>query len=93
MLQLNNTDPSIVAGVHPQWHEAVLQGRARITQGGFIQFDDCCAGHGYQVSGFAGNHKTCSVLRADGTDVIAPIDERNRIFVDGRWWSHRHWNH
>jgi len=88
MLQLNNIDPSIVAGVHPDWHEAVLQGRARVSKGGFIQFED-----GYQVTGFAGNHHSCSVLRADGSTATAPIDSCNRIFVDGRWWSHRHWNH
>jgi hypothetical protein len=93
MLALNITDPSILAGVDPQWHEAVLAGRARITRGGFIQFEDCAVGHGYQVIAFGWKHDTCSVLRADGTTATVPIDDRNRIFVDGRWFGSEHWNH
>jgi hypothetical protein len=45
----------------------------------------------FYVSGF--NDHDCRVARADGSYQSVPIDSRNRINLDGRWYGPRSWDH
>lgn len=45
----------------------------------------------FYVTGF--KDETCHVLRSDKTMREVPINSRNWIMIDGRWYSRKHWAH
>jgi hypothetical protein len=49
----------------------------------------------FTVVGFdyLGQKDRCSVLLTAGGKTGIPIDEKDRILVNGIWWSRRYWNH
>lgn len=73
----------------------------RVVAGGFIQhreiYQEGSRGSWqFYVSRFdstpAGQYGTCEVATINGLTTI-PIDPDNRIKVNRRWYSRRHWDH
>lgn len=65
---------------------------------GFAQYRECPADRWrFYVCGFdatvSGQAGYCNVLRTDGTEQSVPIDADDRIFINGRSYGRRHWNH
>ncbi len=52
----------------------------------------------FHVTGFDGTYSGadgfCSVLRADMTEEdFVPIDAKDRIKIEGKWYGMEHWTH
>jgi hypothetical protein len=49
----------------------------------------------FSIVGFdyLGRNDRCSVLLYEGGKTGVPIDDRDRILINGIWWSREHWNH
>lgn len=68
----------------------------RITQTGFVQFREGTRDRWrFQIYGFCGEPGamgTCTVMAENGKREC-PIDGKNRVLIDGKWYSPLHWNH
>ena len=53
----------------------------------------------FYISGFTGpalpdgSDSIGHVLMFDGSYTACKMDMKDRVYVDGRWYSHRHWDH
>lgn len=50
----------------------------------------------FHISGFDtfGRSDRCTVLKSDKSrDYDVPIDRRDRIFINGKWYGRKHWMH
>ena len=49
----------------------------------------------FYVCGFdyLGNENICTVLKTEGGKAPVPIDNNGRIYINGKWFSRKHWNH
>lgn len=47
----------------------------------------------FYICGFSPTGTMASVLKSDGTKDSVPIDEKDRILINGRLYVRNHWNH
>jgi hypothetical protein len=47
----------------------------------------------FYISGFTSDNTGGYILRWDQTYEIIPVDDHDRIFIGGKHYSHRYWNH